>query len=327
MPGSICRITEANAIGNDTPMPIVDCRTAELLKVICMSEIEILPIVIDDKESVKNKFAILNIITTIDCIDFEKSKFIYFSSGSIMSYEKIAFKKEAVSDKNIFFALDVRPRHIFVSDVFRNLIINNQITGFEFDLEWDSEDENSVEAFRAAKKNERLKKEQEYRSLKKGAILNYDDDLLITVAIDWISSKITETSESIYAVISELPMPSQYFHSMFMAKIEMEEGGFIQLFYNNGIEIVELAAEGFKAAGQDELAGVIGEAARLYKELDLKYETLERNDDSDLEDFFGLYETSAFEALDERFNEAALKININEILIDYIKANSDSFGD
>ena len=56
-----------------------------------------------------------------------------------MRFLKYEFKEQRLKGKHIFKIIDEPLRRPFVSDVFRQKIIDNKLTGFVFELAWDNE--------------------------------------------------------------------------------------------------------------------------------------------------------------------------------------------
>ena len=56
-----------------------------------------------------------------------------------MRFIKYEFIKERVSGNPIFKIIDEPLKRPFVSDVFRQRVIDNNLKGFKFELVWDSE--------------------------------------------------------------------------------------------------------------------------------------------------------------------------------------------
>lgn len=57
-----------------------------------------------------------------------------------MVFEKYAFIKEKVIDQDLFKVREETVKRPFVSDAFRDSVINNGLTGFSFELVWECED-------------------------------------------------------------------------------------------------------------------------------------------------------------------------------------------
>ena len=91
-------------------------------------EIEFLPCTL---ESVNETYYILHILNSIDCVDYEKSKFTKFpSSGRIMFFDHIEFKEKINSH---FFRLkDLSNDFYFISEEAKNLLEKSELKGLIF---------------------------------------------------------------------------------------------------------------------------------------------------------------------------------------------------
>lgn len=87
----------------------------------------------------KEPYFIINVVDLVDCVDYEKSIVTRFDSGRIMGFEKYVFIEEKIKDKHIFKIIDEPERAPFVSDTFRNRVMDSGLTGFRFIEVWDSE--------------------------------------------------------------------------------------------------------------------------------------------------------------------------------------------
>lgn len=115
--------------------PVFDKKALEILLPLIENEVEILPLEFDERE-----FYGINVTKVMDCIDYDNSKFKLFSDGKrIMRFIKYSFVEEKIKGMNIFKIIDEPRRRAFVSDEFRNAVLNTGLTGFKFKLVWDSE--------------------------------------------------------------------------------------------------------------------------------------------------------------------------------------------
>ncbi len=75
----------------------------------------------------------INVLTTLDCMDYERSEITYFeSTGGIFRIPKMVLKADCVGDAPIF-KLPIRNRvRTYVSDEFKQLVEANNLTGLEF---------------------------------------------------------------------------------------------------------------------------------------------------------------------------------------------------
>lgn len=125
---------------SDTPglssgAPVLSPRAISVLRELIGDVVEELPLVCSSSE-----YYIINVLDVVDCIDYEKAEFKRFEhSGRIMRFIKYAFKPECVKGKHIFKIIDELVRRPFVSDEFRNRVIESGLVGFKFELVWDSE--------------------------------------------------------------------------------------------------------------------------------------------------------------------------------------------
>lgn len=128
----------SNAPGFSSHIPVIDKLALEKLYDIINDFVEILPLQCSEGE-----YYALNITEVLDCIDYEKSEYKTFSDGiRIMRFIKYSFREDKVNGKHIFKIVDEPRRRPFVSDEFRQRVLNSNLTGFKFELAWDSENSN-----------------------------------------------------------------------------------------------------------------------------------------------------------------------------------------
>jgi hypothetical protein len=73
-----------------------------------------------------------------DVLDLERSRIRYFSSGKVMEIERAAFRESALTGL-FMWNLPQRPTHpICVTDTALDLVREHGLTGFEFELLWNS---------------------------------------------------------------------------------------------------------------------------------------------------------------------------------------------
>lgn len=81
----------------------------------------------------------INIITVLNCIDYEHAKYKMFSDQKrIMRFETYSFFEDKINQTHIFKIIDEPVRKPFVSDTFKNAVEEAGLTGFRFELVWDS---------------------------------------------------------------------------------------------------------------------------------------------------------------------------------------------
>lgn len=83
----------------------------------------------------------INVISVLNVIDYEKAQYIKFkSSDRIMLFTKYVFRMcDGLKEHHIFKIVDEPRRGAFVSEKFKEIVEKNKLTGFKFELVWDSE--------------------------------------------------------------------------------------------------------------------------------------------------------------------------------------------
>ena len=118
---------------------ILERKALALLRPI-MGDVEVLPIICDFGD-----YIIANVLTVIDCIDYEKSKYIRYNQidpkvvPRIMCFENYAFHPEAIQNRHIFRTTEEPSSCIFVDDVFVDKVNAVGLTGFKFKKVWESD--------------------------------------------------------------------------------------------------------------------------------------------------------------------------------------------
>lgn len=111
-------------------------RAIESLDSFLQGNVEYLPL-----EYSKGEYYLINVLNLLNGIDYNKSIITRFNDGSIMRFEKYAFSLDKVKGEHIFKIIDEPRKAPFVSDEFRNKVIQEGLTGFLFTEVWDSETE------------------------------------------------------------------------------------------------------------------------------------------------------------------------------------------
>lgn len=117
-----------------THIPVFDKKAVVLLEELIDGFVEILP-----AKCLNGEFFIINVTEVINCLDYKKSEFKTFKDGKrIMRFISYEFIKELVEGKHIFKIVDEPNRRPFVSDEFKKRVESSNLTGFKFELAWDS---------------------------------------------------------------------------------------------------------------------------------------------------------------------------------------------
>lgn len=117
-------------------IPVFSKKALEVLRPLIQNSIEELELQFSEAE-----YYGINVIAVLNVLDYDKSEYIKFSDGNrIMVIEKYVFKKcDALVNNNIFKIVDEPGRKAFVSDCFKQAVEDNKLSGFKFELVWDSD--------------------------------------------------------------------------------------------------------------------------------------------------------------------------------------------
>lgn len=128
----------SNTVGLSPNIPVFDRKAVDELRELLNNDAEILPLTCDDGD-----FFIINPIKVLDCIDYKRAEYKTFRDGKrIMSFKKYSFKEDIVSNNNIFRIIEEPLKRPFVSDEFRRKVMESGLSGFKFELAWDSDGNN-----------------------------------------------------------------------------------------------------------------------------------------------------------------------------------------
>lgn len=150
------------------------------------------------------------------------------------------------------------------------------------------------------------------------------DEQLITTVMDWMWGKFNPEWSNQYEVISSLPKACQDIYSTFTIESEVNNGGFNQCYYNSSKEFTRMAEEGFKSIGAEGYADIMARANSTYSEIK---DDLDKQNDGTLESFSKSYENNPLNELDTQFIAMYEKESLEQLYIDYIRANAGYFGD
>lgn len=127
----------SNTPGFSSHIPVFDADAKNVLQDLLEGDAEVLPLDCDAGD-----FFVINVTRVLDCVDYEKSSYKTFRDGKrIMRFINYVFKSDRVASHHIFKIPDESLRRPFVSDEFRNRVLESGLTGFVFKLAWDSEQE------------------------------------------------------------------------------------------------------------------------------------------------------------------------------------------
>ena len=114
---------------------IVSGRFKELTEKLLCNQVQYLPVKLIDfvSKKVTNSFYVANIISVVDALDLENSKYDIFEldDEKIISVQKYAIKRSKIKENHIFRLKD-NTIPIFVSEKIKNIIEENGLSGFDF---------------------------------------------------------------------------------------------------------------------------------------------------------------------------------------------------
>ena len=298
--------------------PVMDVQAIKALNDLMLGSVEILPLDFLEKD-----FYLINVTEDLNCIDLDKSEYTTFSSGKISHFTKYVFYENVLENKHIYRITSDYTRVPYVSDEFRQRVIDNGLTGFRFTLIWDSKDADTPAKAQEEYRVERDNMANRYINLKKGFTNTVPESQLINAVRTWMYGKYTEDSPSLYSVITALPEPCQYVFSMDSLITEIENGGFNQFFFNFDRRFGKLAEKGFKELRLKDVAAIVGKANKIYEE---DVSKLSDNIDS-MEDFMNSYKDNPLNEIDHLFCNIKSLEKWESLCIEYIKFCAYAFGD
>lgn len=118
--------------------PVMSDKAISALDSIIRDSVEYLSLAFEEKN-----YTMVNITKILNVIDYEKAEYETFpNSKKILAFEKYKFRTcDELLTSDIFKLIDEPRRNPFVSDRFKKYVEENKLTGFKFELVWDSEAE------------------------------------------------------------------------------------------------------------------------------------------------------------------------------------------
>ncbi|SFB49999.1 hypothetical protein SAMN05216312_110173 [Cohnella sp. OV330] len=98
----------------------------------------------------------LNILNIVPGLDYKNSEITFFEDGSVWDIRKYAFELERVANESIFKIPERLSTQIFVTDTFRDCVLQHNLTGFRFIELWDSEADPAAQKMQRQRYLERL---------------------------------------------------------------------------------------------------------------------------------------------------------------------------
>jgi hypothetical protein len=178
--------------------------------------------------------------------------------------------------------------------------------------------EKEFEAFTTAFKNRKI-----YTELNDEIIRSIPDEHLIQAIVDFVGLRIGKDWEHDVERIPPLGPGFSAVYFLSLLETEVSNGGFNQMFYNNGRQAVIQAREGAELVGLETLASVIKQA--LVVEESMRGKLASAKENGTIEAFMATYDDDAdFEAIDDEYSN--LTNTIENALIRFIRDKSKMFS-
>lgn len=161
-----------------------------------------------------------------------------------------------------------------------------------------------------------------YPVLTREILRSLDDYDLADAVFDYVSLKIEGSKDSDFTVVSQMPLGFQAVYSTWWVHAEVNNGGFHQYFYNQGINWAFMALEGYKLFGSTELASLMARAIEIYLEEEqeqLNYQTPDLS--RMIEQYVEARRASALPDLDDMF----YRLESGDRAAEYIRNHLDEF--
>ncbi|HUE71177.1 MAG TPA: DUF4375 domain-containing protein [Pirellulaceae bacterium] len=168
----------------------------------------------------------------------------------------------------------------------------------------------------------RYKNRPRFPILTRDILRSLDDWDLTDAVVDYVRIKIECSDKDDVEIVSALPRGFQAVYSTWWVRAEVDNGGFHQYFYNQGINWAFMALEGYKLIGATELAGLMARAIELFLEEEseqLSYRTPDLS--RMLEQYVEARNASALPELDNLF----YRIEGDDGVTEYIRTHLDEF--
>ncbi len=154
--------------------------------------------------------------------------------------------------------------------------------------------------------------------LKNNEIELIPDDQLESKIMKWLFDQVDEKGTTEISIIRAMPEPCRYVYAVYVITGEVCSRGFGKSFGEINSYFFSMAISGFLAMGTETLAEIVENACGVTGKFIAENG---RKNISELENNEELL------ALDNQFSTCEDMMNLSEKLVNYVKENSDCFGD
>ncbi|GGG62472.1 imm11 family protein [Paenibacillus radicis (ex Gao et al. 2016)] len=103
-----------------------------------------------------NDHVLVNITNIADCVNYDRSTSFKDRHGEFAGFDKLYFMEDKLEDQYIFKIKEHVKSNIYVTDKFRDLVLQSKLKGFCFIEIWDSEITEEMERAKQQKYEKRL---------------------------------------------------------------------------------------------------------------------------------------------------------------------------
>ena len=115
---------------------VCDTEAKEVIRELLADHVEFLPLIAVRFND--TAYHAINVLKILDCLDHERSEFTYFkSTGGIFSIRKFEFKPDCIGETPIFKLPILNSISTYVTDEFKQLVEDNNLTGLKFYKVWE----------------------------------------------------------------------------------------------------------------------------------------------------------------------------------------------
>jgi len=115
---------------------VVNDKTKRILENVLQNEVEFLPL-----NHPSESFWIIHVINVVNAVDYDTAIPFRATPTIITHFKKHGFYEGKLANQWIFKLPEMPLTRIYVTEIFKEVIEQNKLTGFKFEEVWDSESE------------------------------------------------------------------------------------------------------------------------------------------------------------------------------------------
>jgi len=113
--------------------PILSWKARNVLEPYIANDVQFLPIIHE------LDLSLVNVVNVLDCVNYSRSKIRTGFQGVFVGFDSIGFNEDMLQDQFIFKIKEQVEHHVYVTDVFKDIVQQSKLKGFDFIEVWDSE--------------------------------------------------------------------------------------------------------------------------------------------------------------------------------------------